>query len=96
VTQLPSRPHPLNSAPLGTRFVVRWRLEGSETHSLTDTLGILVDRTADHVTLRTRTDEEQVIPKALIEAAQPVPPAPTRRRSGGVVPSSDPPEDDAL
>lgn len=64
----------LSDAPLGTRVVVRYRIEGG----LTDALGDLVDRTGDGCTVRTRR-ADVVIPLSLVVAAKEVPPAPQPR-----------------
>ena len=64
----------LSAAPLGTRVVVRYRIEGG----LTDALGELVGRTGTECTVRTRR-ADVVIPLPLVVAAKEVPPAPPRR-----------------
>ena len=64
----------LAGAPLGTRVVVRYRIEGG----LTDALGELVGRTGGLCTVRTRR-ADVAIPLALVVAAKQVPPAPPRR-----------------
>ena len=64
----------LADAPLGTRVVVRYRIEGG----LTDALGELVGKTGDECTVRTR-HADVVIALALVAAAKEVPPAPPRR-----------------
>ena len=64
----------LAAADLGTRVVVRYRIEGG----LTDALGELAARTDSACTVRTRTSEV-VIPLALVVAAKAVPPPPPRR-----------------
>ena len=64
----------LSDAPLGTRVVVRYRIEGG----LTDALGELVDRSDRECTVRGRRSDV-VIPLALVMAAKEVPPAPPRR-----------------
>ena len=68
----------LASADLGTRVVVRYRVEGG----LTDALGDLVARTGDACTIRTRRADVDV-PLALVVAAKQVPPAPPRRAPRG-------------
>lgn len=70
----------LAAAELGTRVVVRYRIEGG----LTDALGELVARTAGECTVRTRRSDV-VIPLPLVVAAKEVPPPPPRRgpRPGG-------------
>lgn len=64
----------LSTLPVGTRVVVRYRIEDG----LTDALGYL--RTIDDTrcTVETRT-ADVVIALADIEAAKPVPPPPPRR-----------------
>jgi hypothetical protein len=64
----------LADAPLGTRVVVRYRVEGG----LTDALGELVGKSDDGCTVRTRRSDV-VIALALVAAAKEVPPAPPRR-----------------
>ena len=64
----------LSAAPLGTRVVVRYRIEGG----LTDALGELVGRSGAECTIRTRR-ADVVIPLPLVVAAKEVPPAPPRR-----------------
>ena len=64
----------LADAPLGTRVVVRYRVEGG----LTDALGELVGRSGAECTVRTRRSDV-VIALALVAAAKEVPPAPPRR-----------------
>ncbi|MET4093355.1 hypothetical protein [Arthrobacter sp. UYCu712] len=64
----------LSAAPLGTRVVVRYRIEGG----LTDVLGELVGRAGAECTVRTRR-ADVVIPLPLVVAAKEVPPAPPRR-----------------
>jgi hypothetical protein len=64
----------LCGAPLGTRVVVRYRIEDG----LTDALGELVGLTEDVCTVRTRREDVD-IPLALVVAAKEVPPAPPRR-----------------
>ena len=64
----------LSSAPLGTRVVVRYRIEGG----LTDALGELVERADGVCTVRTRRSDV-VIALPLVEAAKEVPPPPPRR-----------------
>ncbi|KRE79793.1 hypothetical protein [Arthrobacter sp. Soil763] len=67
----------LAAACLGTRVVVRYRIEGG----MTDALGELVARTDTDCTIRTRRSDV-VVPLALVLAAKPVPPPPPRRRPG--------------
>jgi len=64
----------LSDAPLGTRVVVRYRIEGG----LTDALGELVARTAGECTVRTRR-ADVVVALRLVVAAKEVPPPPLRR-----------------
>ncbi|MET1063416.1 MAG: hypothetical protein ABWX85_00420 [Arthrobacter sp.] len=64
----------LAAADLGTRVVVRYRVEGG----LTDALGELVARTDGDCTVRTRRSDV-VIPLPLVVAAKQVPPPPPRR-----------------
>jgi hypothetical protein len=73
----PPSPPPLAflaAAGLGTRVVVRYRIEGG----LTDALGELVARTDTECTVRTR-QADVVIPLQLVVAAKQVPPPPPRR-----------------
>ena len=72
-----SKPSPqefLAVAAPGTRVVVRYRIDGG----FTDALGVLVARTGDGCTVRTRSSDV-VIPLALVVAAKSVPPPPPRR-----------------
>ena len=64
----------LAAAGLGTRVVVRYRIEGG----MTDALGELVACTDAECTVRTR-QAAVVIPLFLVVAAKQVPPAPPRR-----------------
>ena len=64
----------LVNAPLGTRVVVRYRVEGG----LTDALGQLVAKDDGGCTVRTRR-ADVVIPLRLVVAAKAVPPPPPRR-----------------
>lgn len=66
----------LSAAPLGTRVVVRYRID----EGLTDALGELLARSGGDCTIRTRRDDV-VIPLALVVAAKEVPPPPPRRTS---------------
>ena len=61
--------------PLGTRVVIRYRLESGAT----DVLGELIDRTPTTCEVRTRTGDVTVV-LANIVAAKQVPPPPARRR----------------
>lgn len=65
----------LASLPLGTRVVVRYRIEGG----LTDTLGNLTARDSVSCTVAGRKGDV-VVPLSAVTAAKPVPPPPTRRR----------------
>ncbi|WP_020662225.1 hypothetical protein [Amycolatopsis benzoatilytica] len=60
--------------PLGTRVVVRYRIEGG----FTDALGPLRARDEETCTVETKRGLV-VVPLAAIVAAKPVPPAPVRR-----------------
>lgn len=64
----------LAAAGLGTRVVVRYRIEGGTT----DAVGELVARTDGDCTVRTRR-ADVVISLPLVVAAKQVPPAPPRR-----------------
>jgi len=64
----------LLALPLGTRVVIRYRLDGGTT----DALGELVARDLASFTVSTRTGEVQV-PAADVQLAKPVPPPPARR-----------------
>lgn len=64
----------LAATGLGTRVVVRYRVEGG----MTDALGDLVARTSSECTVRTRRTDV-VIPLVLVVAAKQVPPPPARR-----------------
>jgi hypothetical protein len=71
---MPPQQQFLSGAALGTRVVVRYRIEGG----FTDALGELVGRDDGQCTVRTRRSDV-VIPLALVVAAKEVPPAPPRR-----------------
>jgi hypothetical protein len=71
----------LSDAPLGTRVVVRYRIEGG----LTDAIGDLVGKADGGCTVRTRR-ADVVIPLRLVVAAKEVPPAPPRRPRGHAQP----------
>ncbi|MGO4803521.1 hypothetical protein AB4089_00150 [Arthrobacter sp. 2MCAF15] len=73
-TPLPLPQQFLSGAPLGTRVVVRYRIDGG----LTDALGELVGRADGSCTVRTRRSDV-VIALPLVVAAKEVPPAPPRR-----------------
>jgi hypothetical protein len=64
----------LSAAPLGTRVVVRYRIEDG----LTDALGELVGLSDGVCTVRTRR-LDVAIPLSLVVAAKEVPAAPPRR-----------------
>jgi hypothetical protein len=64
------------TAPLGTRLVVRYRLE----EGATDALGYLRERTARTCTIETRRGDVAVTLAEVI-AAKPVPEPPARRRA---------------
>lgn len=65
----------LIALPLGTRVVVRYRIDGG----LTDALGDLVQVARESCTVRTRRHGDVVVRLDLVTAAKPVPPAPPRR-----------------
>ncbi|GAB3391888.1 putative acetyltransferase [Amycolatopsis echigonensis] len=73
---------PLTELPLGTRVVVRYRIEGG----FTDALGPLRARDADTCTVETKRGLV-VVPLAAVVAAKPVPPAPQRKSSGPAEPN---------
>ncbi|MFI5613874.1 ferrous iron transport protein A [Amycolatopsis sp. NPDC051903] len=75
---------PLEQIPLGTRVVVRYRVEGG----FTDALGPLRDRDATTCTVETKRGLV-VVPLDAVVAAKPVPPPPARRapKSGGPPPA---------
>jgi hypothetical protein len=76
---VPSSPaHILGSLPLGTRVVVRSRIDGG----FTDALGDLVARDAGTVTVRTRRGDA-VVRLETVVAAKPVPPPPAARAPRG-------------
>ena len=64
----------LAALPLGTRVVVRYRIEGG----LTDALGELTGRDEASCTVATRRGDV-VVPLDAVSAAKPVPPPPPRR-----------------
>lgn len=75
----------LRAIPVGTRVVVRYLIEDGER--ATDALGELVERTEEHVVIRTRRGSEQV-PLSRVLLAKPVPPPPSpRRRRGSAAPN---------
>ena len=65
----------LLTLPVGTRVVVRYRLDDG----LTDALGELVQIDEQTCTVRTRRHGDVVVPLVLVTAAKPVPPPPPRR-----------------
>lgn len=65
----------LTALPLGTRVVVRYRIEGG----LTDALGTLAERDETTCTVSGRRGDVVVRLDAVV-AAKPVPPPPPRRR----------------
>ncbi|QRP44868.1 ferrous iron transport protein A [Amycolatopsis sp. FDAARGOS 1241] len=75
---------PLEQLPLGTRVVVRYRIEGG----FTDALGPLRDRDATTCTVETKRGLV-VVPLDAVVAAKPVPPPPARRapKSSGSPPA---------
>lgn len=66
----------LASLAVGTRVVVRYRIEGG----LTDALGELVRLTDSEATIRTRHGDATVRLDSVV-AAKPVPPPPARRHT---------------
>jgi hypothetical protein len=71
----------LRELPLGTRVVVRYRIEGG----FTDALGDLVARDATTCTVETRRGAVVVAFDA-VALAKPVPPPPVRKSGGGPPP----------
>jgi hypothetical protein len=69
----------LASLPLGTRVVVRYRIESG----LTDALGNLTARDSVTCTVAGRKGDV-VVPLSAVTAAKPVPPPPPRRRARAV------------
>ncbi|MBG6179847.1 putative acetyltransferase [Arthrobacter sp. CAN_A1] len=65
----------LIALPVGTRVVVRYRIDGG----FTDALGDLVHVDGESCTVRTRRHGDVVIRLDSVTAAKPVPPAPPRR-----------------
>ena len=68
----------LRDLPLGTRVVVRYRIEGG----FTDALGNLVARDSTTCTAETRRGPV-VVECAAVALAKPVPPPPVRKSGGG-------------
>lgn len=68
----------LRELPLGTRVVVRYRIEGG----FTDALGPLVARDETTCTVETKRGQV-VIAFDVVALAKPVPPAPVRKSAGG-------------
>lgn len=64
----------LQTLPLGSRVVVRYRIEDG----LTDALGYLTEISQTECTVQTRSGDV-VIALELVQAAKPVPPPPPRR-----------------
>lgn len=71
---LPAAADVLAALPLGTRVVVRYRIEGG----LTDALGELTARDDTACTVASRRGDV-VVPFELVVAAKQVPPPPARR-----------------
>ncbi|GGC91550.1 hypothetical protein GCM10011512_18290 [Tersicoccus solisilvae] len=69
----------LATLPLGTRVVVRYRIDDA-VHGATDALGEIVARQTDTCTVRTRSAGDVVIALADVTAAKTVPPPPAPRR----------------
>lgn len=67
----------LSRVPIGTRVVVRHLIEGGDR--ATDSLGELVDRDANTLTVQTRRGRDRIRLVDVV-AGKPVPPAPTRWR----------------
>ncbi|ACZ22506.1 hypothetical protein Sked_26020 [Sanguibacter keddieii DSM 10542] len=88
-TDHPSEPDDVTTAPPergvwegwepGVRVMVRTRLPAGSTHLYTDVLGTVTARTADALTLETRSGTVEV-PVGTIATGKVVPPAPARRR----------------
>ena len=72
----------LREVPLGTRVVVRYRIEGG----FTDALGNLVARDSSTCTVETRRGPVVVAFDAVV-LAKPVPPPPVRKPGGGPPPA---------
>ncbi|WP_328444413.1 MULTISPECIES: putative acetyltransferase [unclassified Amycolatopsis] len=68
----------LRELPIGTRVVVRYRIEGG----FTDALGLLVARDESTCTVETRRGPV-VVDFDAVALAKPVPPAPVRKSAGG-------------
>lgn len=75
----------LLSLPIGTRVVVRYLIEDGER--ATDALGVLLERTDDHVVVDTRRGPERV-PLDQVILAKPVPPPPPPRPRRGARPEA--------
>ncbi|ADJ43135.1 hypothetical protein AMES_1313 [Amycolatopsis mediterranei S699] len=71
----------LRELPLGTRVVVRYRIEGG----FTDALGDLVARDETTCTVETRRGPV-VVTFSSVTLAKPVPPPPVRKSGGGPPP----------
>ncbi|GHG45811.1 MULTISPECIES: putative acetyltransferase [Amycolatopsis] len=72
----------LRELPLGTRVVVRYRIEGG----FTDALGNLVARDEATCTVETRRGPV-VVAFSSVTLAKPVPPPPVRKSGGGPPPA---------
>lgn len=70
---LPAAALRLQTVPLGSRVVVRYRIEDG----LTDVLGYLAEVSETQCTVQTRSGDV-IIALELIQAAKPVPPPPRR------------------
>jgi hypothetical protein len=68
----------LRELPIGTRVVVRYRIEGG----FTDALGPLIARDETTCTIETRRGPV-VVDFDAVALAKPVPPAPVRKSAGG-------------
>jgi ribosomal protein S18 acetylase RimI-like enzyme len=80
---MPGVPASFDAVRIGARVVVRWRLQashqaGSGGPSMTDSVGELVSRTPQDVTVATR-HGDVVIARSRIVAAKEIPPKPSRR-----------------
>ena len=67
----------LRSIPIGTRVVVRYRLDDGRA---TDALGRLLARDAEHVVVATRRGTDSVALSMVIAAKEVPPPPPPRSR----------------
>ncbi len=75
-----SGPLVLQGFPLGTRLVVRYRIDGTGPNgqTLTDALGLLVRRSEVDCEIRTRKGDVTIMLTTVVAVKQ-VPPAPPRR-----------------